>query len=146
MIITSKLGATADVDAAHGDAGVEATQGMMRAAVIREGENVGAFIKPESVWFEVRPPTQDTRLTRVHAMWSPDPSKGCQLRGGALDGQVVAVNRQEDGRPPEHLRFPDPGMPEWASDSTKPPLSQSTNYTLSGIDSSEDQWVYEASA
>lgn len=144
MIVTSKVRAQADVDPQAVEGGLDAIRGMMRKAVLHEGESIGAFIKPESVWFRVFEPADDTMLVRIHATWSPDPLQGCQLRGGALDGQIVKVPRQKDGKPPEQIRFPDPGIPQYAYEAHPSP-PQNTMYTLAGIDSSEDRWVYQAS-
>lgn len=152
MIITSHVRAKAPIDVAYltVPAALTALRDKLRTAVVHEGENVGAFIRPESVWIRQLPvDPEDHALNQVVllAEWSPDPASGVELRGGAHDGEIINLHRGQDGRPPITVRLPDTTAAPFEVTLLSEPLSlsQTSAYNLAGIDSSADRWIYTAS-
>ena len=131
MIIRDKMGATmmlAPRFADNLDALNAAAQQVVRR-IVRDGEGVGAFIRPESVWISRRPdPLGHGEL--VDGVWAPDPTEGVILVGGPLDGLTdLSVPRGTGATPPRLL--------------TMPHMEDKPEYARVGIDSERDQWVYE---
>lgn len=135
MIISDRIGVALMVDAAQPkervDAMCEAAARECISGLVKHGETIGAFIRPESVW--VYEPSQlegVPRRVQVRAEWCPDPSSGVELRGGIADGEVVVIQREYGARPPRviYVQIQMPGDP--------------VAYERAGIDSERDRWVY----
>lgn len=138
MIIRDRMGATMFLDsrlATDVHAREDSAQQLAKQ-IVRDGEGVGAFIRPESVWFSQRPdPAGLGEL--IEGLWSPDPSKGVILLGGPLDGSDDArMPRGDDGLPPRTVTVP-------TSADTTEGRRLVAAYVRAGIDSERDRWVYE---
>ena len=146
MIITDPLEATLVIDAAHRymPAAVEDAAEKCARTVIRVGEEVGAFIRRESVWVRIDEQYDPRRgLAAIRALWAPDPAAGVLLRGGAQDGATIAIRRDGDGRPPLRLVLPLGPVAPYREPGAAPEMSAVADYLRVGIDSERDMWVYE---
>ena len=92
MIIRSAVEAQLDVAdemaARHGQAIVRDVERRLVQAVLAEGENVGAFIRPQSVRVQKRAGVQQVGVTTYIGSWHPDPREGVYFIGGPLDGST----------------------------------------------------------
>jgi hypothetical protein len=134
MIITDPLTARVALDYHHAEIpeAYEAAAEQCARQIIAAGEDVGAFIRRESIWAVKRrlPEWRNGEVADVIALWAPDPAAGVHLRGGPLDGEIIALRREDDGRPMDRVRVPVPGGDAVAE------------YGRDGIDSESDVWVY----
>lgn len=158
MLITSLLAAEALAsrlfldDPDDGEAFREHLSRHLARVIMREGESNGAFIREQSAWVDWDRPVERTDLgplaVAVRAYWSPDPTEGVELRGGHLDGDVVHLRREVDGRPMPYLVLPDHTATVEALGATVPMIPTSElrtrRYRRAGIDSERDRWVYLA--
>jgi hypothetical protein len=126
-------------------------QKQLRAELRYYGEGYGFAIGEDSMRFVDFP--EPKRLSHTFGVeWCPDPTKGCEFRGGALDGIVQPMPIMRAGRPPERFTLPVPMEPsvgtydslEAAVYGPQVLLSPTQDYSLAGIDSMRDRWVYEA--
>ena len=148
MIITDTLTARGVIDMRLTDdpRALDAMAGEVGKEVIAIGETVGAFIRPQSVYF-TKHDIEDGRMQcEVVGVWAPDPKEGVELRGGALDGQVIQLNRSDGARPPLRWRVPIPQETMFVSTEEAGPVSTLpvADYERAGIDSERDRWVYQA--
>ena len=116
----------------------------LREVIVREGEDIGAFIRRESVYFTRREdnPRHEWIIT---AYWCPDPREGVEFRGGPNDGKVLPIGG-EHTRPPDYFRLPpEYTAPAFVSEDEAliPRTMDVGTYRLAGIDSALDRWVYE---
>jgi hypothetical protein len=121
---------------------IEGISDRAAKAVVRLGEDHGAFIRQESIYRSRGKMDEQTMRIPYSFFWFPDPSEGVEFRGGPNDGKTVPVPRQKDGRPPESIVLAEEyRRPEISSDEI-PALASSARYTRAGIDSEKDRWVY----
>lgn len=147
MIVTDTLKARGGLDFLWADdSGAEGfMRDKLRGIIVREGENIGAFIRPESIYYTKREDGTRHQFI-ITAYWCPDPREGCEFRGGPNDGKVMGVG-SEHTRPPDVWRVPpEVAPPQLVSrDEAElvPVYSMSiAHYELWGIDSALDRWVY----
>jgi hypothetical protein len=105
------------------------------------GSDRGFDIHPESVLISVE---DDGYFGRAfHGEWCPDPTKGCDFRGGPFDGETRPMGRGPYGFPERHWVLPiEQDSRDFLLPSYLEPV-QSVTYRLAGIDSMRDRWVYE---
>lgn len=147
MIVTDTVQAKAEVDVTLADnAGLaDSVFHYLTRAVIAEGENIGAFIGPDSTYMRRGEPLDRTFTIPFIAYWCPDPTLGVEFRGGPNDGKVLPIPRGEDGRPFEQVRLPpEPTASEFTRPGTYPVTVMDAGvYERIGIDSVLDRWVYQ---
>lgn len=145
MIISDRLTCRMPIDAAYANNqdALNASADQLAREIIRMGEDVGAFIRRESVWCKTFPIDPVFMRFDMEALWSPDPSLGVELLGGPSDGLVVNTQRDTDGRPLTRLRLPIEGGMTWVEDIAPSSRNLVAEYDRAGIDSERDVWVYE---
>lgn len=138
MIIRDRMGATMLLDQSRAnDANArEASAEQIAKRIVRDGEGIGAFIRPASVWFSQRPdPAGHGEL--IEGIWAPDPTEGVMLRGGPHDGITQwQMPREADGSPARYMDTP-------AAVNASSLTGNVATYVRAGIDSERDRWVYE---
>lgn len=152
MIVTSEVVAQAGVEThlLEQDGALEEISAQLMQGVIREGENIGAFIRPGSVWISRRKDfAHRPGLEMVVCEWSPNPEQGCEFRGGPYDGDLKPLRREADGAPLAYYVLPDPtpvafGPSDFEQVIGSPvdPSPARISYRRAGKDSDADRWVY----
>lgn len=145
MIITDTLRASGWVDklGAPSPEAIEALARKLGKSVQASGEDIGAFIRQESVYF-TRRDISDFREELI-GEWAPNPAEGVELVGGALDGEVLPLERADGPLPPLRWRFPIPGPAQFEPTTVGPVFpNHVAEYERLGIDSERDRWVYKS--
>ena len=142
MIVTTRIGAGADIDAAMvARGGIQAVAERIVKQVIGEGEKWGYFIRPVSVRVRHDPPGDDeVRMTRRYrGTWYPDPRGGCYFLNGPLDGEIRPIDADHA---PKQITYPTQSEP-FRDDDPAPRPTDNPTYARAGLDPERDCWVYE---